>query len=95
MNPVFYLTQVIKVFKHNNQQLTNNLNLQEYFHHIVENPFWINHLSIKDGYKVELYAGDTQGFLHMYEYKEEKSKGFFVPNKSKSIHKMGLYRVYI
>lgn len=31
-------------------------------------PFWINTLSLKETDAVELYAGDTSGKLHLYEY---------------------------
>lgn len=55
-NPLFHCISVIKDFVHKKPIEKD------------DNPFWINTLSIKETDVIELYAGDTRGYVHLYEY---------------------------
>lgn len=75
LNPVFYHTQTIKDFNH----------------HIVDDPFWISSITIKETTNVELYAGDTQGFIHVFEYNAKEEKFNIVKNVA--IHKFSVFMI--
>jgi WD40 repeat protein len=74
-NPFFVCTSVVRDFKSRSAEK-------------IETLFWVNTLSIKESDNIELYAGDTNGNIHIYTLNE--SKGYetdFRYNSSTSTNK--------
>jgi WD40 repeat protein len=57
-NPFFVCTSVIRDFKLKPAEKTESL-------------YWVNTLSIKESDNIELYAGDTNGNIHIYSITEQ------------------------
>lgn len=75
MNPLF---QCIATFKDFNSKKRKD----------DENPFWINTLSLKETDIIELYAGDTKGRVHFYNYVDQS----YIKLKENEKKMQGSYR---
>jgi len=56
VNPLFHCINTLKDFP--NRKLTEKL----------DNTYWISTLSLKETDRVEVFAGDTRGYIHHYQY---------------------------
>ncbi len=56
LNPLFHCINIFKDFPF--RKLTEKL----------DNTYWISSLTLKETDKIELFAGDTRGYIHHYQY---------------------------
>lgn len=56
LNPLFHCINTIKDFP--NRKLTEKL----------DNTYWISTISLKETDKIEIFAGDTRGYIHHFQF---------------------------